>query len=60
VRIEVVPYGGVSLVEPEFRTLLGDLRFQKDVGAVEDGSGFGEQYHGYDAVFESANVATAH
>lgn len=56
----MVPYGGVSLVEPEFRTLLGDLRFQKDVGAVEDGSGFGEQYHGYDAVFESANVATAH
>jgi hypothetical protein len=59
VRIEVVPCGGVSRVESEFRTLLGDLRFQKDVAAVEDGSGFGEQYHGPPAVFELASVATA-
>jgi hypothetical protein len=59
VRIEVVPYGGVSVVELQLRALLGidDLRFQRDVGAVEDSSGLlGDLYQGYRATIETADA----
>jgi hypothetical protein len=60
VRIEVVPYGGTTTAEPELRALLGieDLRFQKDVGAVEDSSGLlGELYQGYFTAIETPDAA---
>jgi DNA repair ATPase RecN len=56
VRIDVVPYGGASAVEPQLRALLGieDLRFQRDLGAVEDASGLiGELYERYTASVET-------
>lgn len=60
VRIQVVPYGGVSVVEPQLRALLSieDSRFQKDVGIVEDDSGLlGDLYQGYVTTVETADAA---
>lgn len=60
VRIDVVPYAGIGVVEPELRAILAieDLRFQKDLGAVEDSSGLlGELYQGYLAAVETPEAA---
>lgn len=59
VRIEVVPYGGTGSVEPQLRVLLGieDLRFQRDIGTAEEGSGLlGELYQGYLAAVDTPDA----
>jgi DNA repair ATPase RecN len=60
VRIEVVPYAGTSVVEPELRAILAidDLRFQKDIGTVEDSAGLlGDLYQDYLAAVETPDPA---